>query len=76
MSTFSEGQIVELKSGGPQMTIQSIDGSDAVCIWFTGDKLMEKNFPFATLIATAAEALSDKVLEDIIRGMPQESPKG
>jgi uncharacterized protein YodC (DUF2158 family) len=33
MSTFSEGQIVELKSGGPQMTIQSIDGSDAVCIW-------------------------------------------
>jgi hypothetical protein len=38
--------------------------------------VMEKNFPFATLIATAAEALSDKVLEDTIRGMPQESPKG
>lgn len=37
---------------------------------------MKKDFLLATLIATVAEALSDKVLEDIIRGMPQESLKG
>jgi uncharacterized protein YodC (DUF2158 family) len=49
MSTFSEGQIVELKSGGPQMVVKSVDGSEATCIWFFGDKPVEKSFQLKTL---------------------------
>lgn len=31
---FKAGDVVQLKSGGPAMTIAWIDGSDARCEWF------------------------------------------
>jgi uncharacterized protein YodC (DUF2158 family) len=73
MSDLSQGQIVELKSGGPKMAVKSIDGADAVCMWFSGDKLSEIRFPLVCLIPTAAdiESLTDKQLEDVIRAAPQ-----
>jgi uncharacterized protein YodC (DUF2158 family) len=67
MDKLSEGQIVELKSGGPKMTVKSIDGPDAVCIWFSGEKCSEKSFPSTSLIPTQIESLSEKQLEDIVR---------
>ncbi len=47
------GDVVELKSGGPQMTIESIydfGGVDrASCVWFDGTERKEGNFPVDTL---------------------------
>jgi len=50
MDELSEGQTVELKSGGPKMTVKSVDGPNVVCLWFSsGDKLNEKPFPSTCL---------------------------
>ena len=67
MDELSEGQIVELKSGYPKMTVKSIDGPNVVCICFSGEKLSEKPFPSTSLIPAQIESLSDKQLEDILR---------
>lgn len=61
MSNFQVGDIVEIKSGGPTMTVEKVgrfsrsmnDSYDGVsCVWFDGSKMVRENF--------AAEAL-DKV---------------
>jgi len=43
MHSFKEGDVVHLKSGGPEMTIKSLgvfSGKEgAVCVWFAGTKL-------------------------------------
>lgn len=31
---FAPGMQVRLKSGGPPMTIQAIDGDSVTCVWF------------------------------------------
>jgi uncharacterized protein YodC (DUF2158 family) len=67
MDELSEGQIVELKSGGPKMTVKSIEGPNAVCMWFSSEKLNERSFPSTSLIPAQIESLSDKQLEDIVR---------
>ncbi len=36
--TFNEGDIVVLKSGGPQMTVNEIDGDICHCQWFDAKK--------------------------------------
>lgn len=32
--TFSIGDIVLLKSGGPSMTVKVVDGDNVTCTWF------------------------------------------
>jgi len=73
MNELSEGQIVQLKSGGPNMTIKSMDGPNAVCMWFSGEKFNERSFPSTSLIPVQVESLSDKQLEDIIRKSERKS---
>jgi len=36
MEQFKTGDVVELKSGGPKMTIHDLKGSMATCVWFVG----------------------------------------
>lgn len=31
--SFAPGDLVQMKSGGPRMTVESIDGETAVCSW-------------------------------------------
>lgn len=56
---FAVGDIVKLKSGGPEMTIQSVpDASSARyynCQWFAGKKLESGRFPENSLESVAAE---------------------
>ena len=50
--TFQIGNIVKLKSGGPEMTVQSIDSDSSpylYCQWFAGKKLESGRFPTNSL---------------------------
>jgi uncharacterized protein YodC (DUF2158 family) len=51
-TTFDIGDIVQLKSGGPEMTVQSVPTSTGTlhkCQWFAGKKLEVGLFPYASL---------------------------
>ena len=43
------GQSVVLKSGGPTMTVVSLDGDQAHCTWFAGTTVKTHAFPAAGL---------------------------
>ena len=47
-SKIKTGDVVELKSGGPHMTVVRIENHSIVCQWFYG-KLIESTFMLATL---------------------------
>lgn len=51
MSNFGVGDVVQLKSGGPVMTIQAVNVKDAYgrdgaveCVFFDGSKRLEEVF--------------------------------
>ena len=43
------GDIVYLKSGSPAMSVESIEGELAVCIWFDKKKLRSRSFRIGNL---------------------------
>jgi len=45
-----EGAPVQLKSGGPVMTISELQGDMAVCIYFAGDELKTIKLPIKSLM--------------------------
>ncbi len=51
MEQLQQGDIAELKTGGPKMTIVSLDGSsgEALCVWFEGKNRNEEIFDVAAL---------------------------
>ncbi len=51
MGEFNIGDIVQLKSGSPSMTVSRKinDDSDILCVWFDGDDFRDKVFPIQTL---------------------------
>jgi uncharacterized protein YodC (DUF2158 family) len=51
-SSFNVGEIVQLKSGGPEMTVQLVPEKPIglyKCQWFAGKKLESGLFPFDSL---------------------------
>lgn len=50
MPEFKKGDIVQLKSGGPEMTVMHTGANGIYCVWFAGKKLEEKTFARETLI--------------------------
>lgn len=38
------GDVVQLKSGGPSMTVQYLSGHAAVCHWFNGNDAKQYEF--------------------------------
>lgn len=55
---FAVGEIVKLKSGGPEMTVQSIPSAREefyYCQWFAGKKLERGRFPEDSLELTQVE---------------------
>ena len=49
-STFEIGDIVQLKSGGPKMTVTNHGSKgEIVCSWFGGSKKESAMFPFDAL---------------------------
>jgi len=51
-SNFSDGNTVELKSGGPTMTIKWIENGEAYCEWFDGKKVSGQTFSLSSLTAS------------------------
>ena len=49
MLKFEVGAVVQLKSGGPAMTIKWIENEEAYCQWFTGDKVAGESFPLHSI---------------------------
>jgi len=58
MSDIQKGDVVQLKSGGPVMTVKELgDYSESIvgikdgvrCVWFDGQKPQEKVFDLSTL---------------------------
>jgi uncharacterized protein YodC (DUF2158 family) len=47
--TFKPGDTVRLNSGGPAMTVRTVQGDWIVCDWFDGTKKNEDKFLAATL---------------------------
>jgi uncharacterized protein YodC (DUF2158 family) len=63
--TFAVGQVVKLKSGGPDMTVRQAYPASAVsgtttatynCQWFAGKKLENGTFPPDSLVLVQAES--------------------
>ena len=44
-SEFKAGDLVWLKSGGPQMTIESVDEPYATCVWFEKNTPIQHQYP-------------------------------
>lgn len=59
------GDKVKLKSGGPHMTISSIEKENAKVCWFRGPQLQTGVFPLAVLKPTCSDA--QRVANDRIR---------
>ena len=57
------GDIVQLKSGGPKMTVQSgteEEEGHVWCQWFAGSKLEQGRFPVESLVKVAPEDAGQK----------------
>lgn len=44
------GDVVRLKSGGPQMTVKWVEAGDAYCEWFDGNKKTGEEFALTSLL--------------------------
>ncbi len=42
---FKAGDVVQLKSGGPKMTVDKVDGEKIWCTWFANDQPQRSPFP-------------------------------
>ena len=69
---FSRGDIVRLKSGGPQMTVREEKKGALVCDWFEGDKLRRESF-FAEQLSEAATQAEDLEVAQRIAALLQEA---
>jgi len=53
MAGIKAGDVVQLKSGGPDMTVNFVENSsgveEAACSWFINNKKESSRFPVATL---------------------------
>ena len=61
-NTYNIGDIVKLKSGGPEMTVRKVNinmndkfSGSYQCQWFAGKKLDSGVFPQESLVAVAGE---------------------
>ncbi len=48
--TFKPGDVVRLKSGGPQMTVSRVDNGRVLCEWFADKKHEHAFFDVAVLV--------------------------
>jgi uncharacterized protein YodC (DUF2158 family) len=60
-STFKIGDLVQLKSGGPVMTVEKVFSEGGVrCTWFSGAKHNTNVFDVETLVAAPSPSKAAK----------------
>ena len=64
---FEPGDVVQLKSGGPSMTVKGVGrygmtatGENALCVWFEGKTLKEAVFELNTLTVDLEKFVSNR----------------
>jgi uncharacterized protein YodC (DUF2158 family) len=56
------GDVVQLKSGGPKMTVAAGPGNfGLICLWFSGDELKNAEFPQAALVKASTTPASTEL---------------
>jgi uncharacterized protein YodC (DUF2158 family) len=69
---FHRGDIVRLKSGGPQMTVREEKKGALVCDWFESDKLRRESF-YAEQLSEGATPAEDLDVAQRIATLLQEA---
>jgi uncharacterized protein YodC (DUF2158 family) len=53
MNAFKAGDVVCLKSGGPDMTVERVEATagdvSVICVWFVEQSLYRASFPISAL---------------------------
>ena len=44
------GEIVQLNSGGPAMTIEAVNEKEVTCVWFVNNEVSRHNFNESLLV--------------------------
>ena len=57
MDSIEAGSVVQIKSGGPAMTVTKVDGSNVQCLWFgeTADDVRTATVPAIALVMVNLE---------------------
>ena len=72
MLAFNSGDLVILKSGGPVMTIDTVNTSifndseitGVLCVWFVGDKLERVRFDHRAIEPFAPQTIAPQIVAD------------
>lgn len=56
--SITEGDVVRLKSGGAEMTVENVSGGYAECVWSDGKKVYRDAFK-VTLLIKPSDNLTD-----------------
>jgi uncharacterized protein YodC (DUF2158 family) len=79
MTTFKVGDLVQLKSGGPTMTVDELSGTRVWAVWFSaGAKRERELFAVETLFITAAlpEKTTYSLNSEVAANWAPSEPKG
>jgi len=59
-NAFKIGDVVQLKSGGPEMTVSKIDAEEVLCTWWSSQESdhKERSFDPALLVVVAKTSSS------------------
>ncbi len=60
---FDVGDVVQLKTGGPWMTVDRVDGDQAICLWHDEELLRREAFLLADLTFAEIKPDDDVLLE-------------